>query len=70
MHESKLADLAATLPSSVRIESPADGEGERFSAGLDLSELSSRDIPSGTEHSRLWHRIVGTIQFGPVPAPK
>jgi (methylthio)acryloyl-CoA hydratase len=108
MHDPKLADLAASLPASVRIESPADnvllvwlaraekrnaldditvlglaavfdalpegtravilaGEGEHFSAGLDLSELSSRDIPSGIEHSRLWHRIFETIQFGSVP---
>jgi (methylthio)acryloyl-CoA hydratase len=108
MHDPKLADLAASLPVSVRIESPADnvllvslaraekrnaldditvlglaavfdalpegtravilaGEGEHFSAGLDLSELSSRDIPAGIEHSRLWHRIFETIQFGSVP---
>jgi (methylthio)acryloyl-CoA hydratase len=39
---------------------------EHFSAGLDLSELSSRDLPSGIEHSRLWHRIFETIQFGSV----
>jgi enoyl-CoA hydratase/carnithine racemase len=84
MHDPKLADLAASLPASVRIESPTDnvllvslaraekrnaldditvlglaavfdalpegtravilaGEGEHFSAGLDLSELSFRD---------------------------
>jgi (methylthio)acryloyl-CoA hydratase len=108
MQDPKLADLAATLPASVRIASPADnvllvslaraekrnaldditvlglaavfdalpegtravilaGEGEHFSAGLDLSELSSRDILSGIEHSRLWHRIFDTIQFGSVP---
>lgn len=108
MHDPNLADLAASLPASVRIESPAEhvllvwlaraekrnaldditvlglaavfdalpegtravilaGEGEHFSAGLDLSELSSRDIPSGIEHSRLWHRIFETIQFGSVP---
>ena len=108
MHDPNLADLAASLPASVRIESPADhvllvwlaraekrnaldditvlglaavfdalpegtravilaGEGEHFSAGLDLSELSSRDISSGIEHSRLWHRIFETIQFGSVP---
>jgi (methylthio)acryloyl-CoA hydratase len=43
------------------------GDGEHFSAGLDLSELSSRDIPAGIEHSRLWHRIFEKIQFGSVP---
>src|ERR1700739_3965785 len=108
MHDPKLADLAGTLPASVRIQSPADnvllvslaraekrnaldditvlglaavfdalpegtravilaGEGVHFSAGLELSGLSSRDSPSGIEHSRLWHRIFETIQFGSVP---
>ena len=108
MQTSELTALAASLPASVRIASPAQsvllvtlaraekrnalddttvlgldtvfeelpegtgavilaGEGEHFSAGLDLSELSSRDIPSGIEHSRLWHRIFEKIQFGSVP---
>ncbi len=108
MQTPELAALAASLPASVRIESPAEnvllatlaraekrnalddttvlgldtvfeelpeatravvlaGDGEHFSAGLDLSELSSRDIPSGIEHSRLWHRIFEKIQFGSVP---
>ena len=43
------------------------GEGEHFSAGLDLSELSSRDIPAGIAHSRMWHRVFDKIQFGRVP---
>jgi hypothetical protein len=49
----KLADLAGALPASVRIQSPADNVllGEHFSAGLDLSELSSRGIPSGRERA-------------------
>jgi (methylthio)acryloyl-CoA hydratase len=108
MQDPKLAALAATLPPSVRVESPVDnvvlvtlaragkrnaldditvlgletvfdelpegtravilaGDGEHFSAGLDLSELSSRDIPSGIQHSRLWHGIFEKIQFGSVP---
>jgi enoyl-CoA hydratase/carnithine racemase len=108
MEDPKLAALAAALPASVRIETPADsvllvnlaraqkrnaldditvlglaavfdalpagvravilaGEGEHFSAGLDLAELSARDIPSGIEHSRLWHGIFERIQFGSVP---
>ena len=43
------------------------GEGEHFSAGLDLSELEERDIKQGIAHSRLWHRAFDKIQFGKVP---
>ena len=43
------------------------GEGEHFSAGLDLSELSERDVTQGIAHSGLWHRAFGKIQFGKVP---
>jgi enoyl-CoA hydratase/carnithine racemase len=43
------------------------GEGEHFSAGLDLSELEERDLQQGIAHSRLWHRAFEKIQFGKVP---
>jgi enoyl-CoA hydratase/carnithine racemase len=43
------------------------GEGEHFSAGLDLSELEERDIRQGIAHSSLWHRVFDKIQFGKVP---
>jgi enoyl-CoA hydratase/carnithine racemase len=43
------------------------GEGDHFSAGLDLSELQERDIRDGIEHSRLWHRAFEKIQYGRVP---
>lgn len=43
------------------------GEGEHFSAGLDLTELSSRDVAAGIHHSRMWHRVFDKIQFGRVP---
>ena len=43
------------------------GEGEHFSAGLDLSELEERDIAQGIVHSSLWHRAFEKIQFGKVP---
>ena len=43
------------------------GEGGHFSAGLDLSELSSRDTAAGIHHSRMWHRVFDKIQFGRVP---
>ena len=44
------------------------GEGEHFSAGLDLSELNERDVTQGIAHSGLWHRAFEKIQFGKVPA--
>src|SRR6266700_7422288 len=43
------------------------GEGEHFSAGLDLSELGQRDVTEGIAHSRLWHRAFEKIQFGKAP---
>ena len=43
------------------------GEGDHFSAGLDLSELQERDIRQGIAHSSLWHRVFDKIQFGKVP---
>ena len=43
------------------------GDGEHFSAGLDLSELSERDVRAGIEHSRSWHRAFQHIEFGKAP---
>src|SRR5262250_3109659 len=43
------------------------GEGEHFSAGLDLAELNERDVTQGIAHSSLWHRAFEKIQFGKVP---
>jgi (methylthio)acryloyl-CoA hydratase len=43
------------------------GEGEHFSSGLDLTELTGRDIVEGIAHSRMWHRVFDGIQFGRVP---
>ncbi|HZL30952.1 MAG TPA: crotonase/enoyl-CoA hydratase family protein [Pseudolabrys sp.] len=43
------------------------GEGEHFSAGLDLSELQTRNIAQGISHSSMWHRVFDKIQFGKVP---
>ena len=33
------------------------GEGDNFSAGLDLSELRDTDVGQALAHSRLWHRV-------------
>lgn len=43
------------------------GNGQHFSAGLDLSELTERDVIQGLYHSRMWHRVLDKIQFGKVP---
>jgi enoyl-CoA hydratase/carnithine racemase len=43
-------------------------EGEHFCAGLDLSELTERNIAQGVAHSRSWHRAFERIEFAQVPA--
>jgi enoyl-CoA hydratase/carnithine racemase len=43
------------------------GEGEHFSAGLDLSELTALNVAAGIAHSRSWHRVFDRIEFGKVP---
>jgi len=61
-----VAAIFEALPPAVRAV-VLTGEGEHFSAGLDLTELSDRDTVAGIAHSRLWHRIFENIQFGQVP---
>jgi enoyl-CoA hydratase/carnithine racemase len=43
------------------------GEGDHFSAGLDLSELTVRDTVESMHHSRNWHRVFDLFEFGKVP---
>lgn len=43
------------------------GEGEHFSAGLDLTELNDLDVAESIDHSRMWHRVFERIEFGRVP---
>jgi enoyl-CoA hydratase/carnithine racemase len=43
------------------------GEGDHFSAGLDLSELTERNVAEAVVHSRSWHAAFEHIQFGRVP---
>ena len=44
-----------------------EANGAHFSAGLDLSELTKRDMPQSMMHSRGWHAAFEKIQFGRVP---
>src|SRR3954467_13832584 len=59
-------DTFARLPSTVRA-AVLEGAGERFCAGLDLSELKERDAGAGLHHSRMWHAALEEVQYGPVP---
>ena len=43
------------------------GEGEHFCAGLDLSELTDRNVFEGILHSRAWHAAFDRIQYCAVP---
>ena len=43
------------------------GEGEHFSAGLDLSELEDLTAAEGMAHSIMGHRAFDRVQFGSVP---
>ncbi|TWP38562.1 crotonase/enoyl-CoA hydratase family protein [Leekyejoonella antrihumi] len=44
-----------------------NAEGDHFCAGLDLSEMTSRDTLAGVAHSRMWHRVFEQIEGGGVP---
>jgi enoyl-CoA hydratase/carnithine racemase len=55
-----------TLPAEIRAVVLA-GDGEHFSAGLDLTELEERDVFGGVAHSSSWHRAFERIEFGKVP---
>jgi len=61
-----LRDVFQTLPDTVRA-AVVHGNGEHFSAGLDLSELSERDAAEGVFHSRMWHHALDCIEKGKVP---
>jgi (methylthio)acryloyl-CoA hydratase len=43
------------------------GEGEHFCSGLDLNELTTRNVGQAVAHSRSWHRAFERIEFGKVP---
>jgi len=70
LNDTLIAELHAALvalPHAVRVV-VLSGEGEHFSAGLDLSELAERSVAEGVLHSRAWHAAFDQVQFGRVPA--
>src|SRR5690348_14551021 len=42
-------------------------EGDHFSAGLDLAELTERSTAESLEHSLMWHRVFDVIESGRIP---
>jgi (methylthio)acryloyl-CoA hydratase len=62
----QLHTVFVNLPKDIRA-AVISGEGEHFCAGLDLSEVSERNVTEGMRHSRAWHACFDAIQFGPVP---
>lgn len=62
----QLHTVFVNLPSDIRV-AVLSGEGDHFCAGLDLSEVSERNVVEGIQHSRAWHAAFDAIQFGPVP---
>ena len=56
----------SAIPAEVRAI-VLSGNGEHFCAGLDLSELSERNVFEGILHSRGWHAALDRIQYAPVP---
>jgi enoyl-CoA hydratase/carnithine racemase len=56
----------AELPADIKAVVLA-GDGEHFCSGLDLSELSDRNVAQGIAHSRSWHHAFERIEFGKTP---
>ncbi len=61
-----LETIFRTLPDNIKVV-VLQGLGDHFSAGLDLSELTERNVPQGVRHSMSWHYALERMQFGPVP---
>jgi (methylthio)acryloyl-CoA hydratase len=62
----QLHTVFVNMPKDMRA-AVLSGEGGHFCAGLDLSEVSERNVAEGMQHSRAWHACFDAIQFGPVP---
>src|SRR5215831_8756954 len=61
-----IEDLFSAAPDDIKAV-VIHGEGAHFCAGLDLSELSERDVAAGIAHSQAWHRAFDRVEFGSVP---
>jgi enoyl-CoA hydratase/carnithine racemase len=61
-----IGDFFSDLPEDVKAV-VVHGEGENFSAGLDLTTLPSGDVKASLMHSRMWHGAFEVVEFGPVP---
>ena len=62
----ELHTVWVNMPPGIRA-AVVSGEGDHFCAGLDLSEVSERNVSEGMQHSRAWHACFDAIQYGPVP---
>ena len=62
----QLHTVLVNLPADIKA-AVLSGEGDHFCAGLDLSEVTERNVFEGMQHSRAWHACFDAIQFGPVP---
>ena len=62
----QLQTALVNLPTEIKAV-VLSGAGEHFCAGLDLSELAERSVAEGVLHSRLWHGVMDSVQFGRVP---
>jgi enoyl-CoA hydratase/carnithine racemase len=56
----------STVPDDIRAVVLC-GQGDHFSAGLDLTELVDRKTFAGVAHSQSWHRAFDRVQYGRVP---
>lgn len=61
-----IEEFFAAPPEGVRAV-VLDADGDHFSAGLDLGELTGRDAFAGVAHSRMWHRAFDRIARGTLP---
>lgn len=61
-----LERIFSSVPSEIKC-AIIRGEGNHFSSGLDLSELTERDTFEGIQHSSMWNRAMDAIGFGKVP---
>lgn len=62
----QLHTVWVNLPAGIRA-AVLSGEGQHFCAGLDLTEVTERNVAEGMQHSRAWHACFDAIQYGPVP---